>query len=51
MLAEYNAEHGDDIVFVDATLWVPLEPLHPLRDGHRIIADKLVPVLKKELGL
>lgn len=51
LITEYNAEHGDDIVFVDATLWVPLEPLHPLRDGHRIIADKLVPVLKKELGL
>ena len=47
----YNEENGDDIFFVDATLWVPLAPLHPLRDGHKIIAEKLTAILKEKLGL
>lgn len=51
MIEEYKSRNRANILFVDATLWVPLEPLHPLRDGHKIIADKLVPFLKKELGL
>ncbi len=51
LIADYNKENDDDILFIDATLWVPIDPLHPLRDGHKIIADKLTAILKKELGL
>jgi len=51
LVDEFNAEHDDDVFFVDATLWVPLEPLHPLTDGHKIIADRLIPILKERYGL
>lgn len=51
MVDDFNAAHDDDVFFVDATLWVPLEPLHPLRDGHKIIADKLVPILRERYSL
>lgn len=47
MIEQYNKEKGDNIHFIDGTLWVPLEPLHPLRDGHKIIAQKLTEELKK----
>ena len=51
MVDGFNADHGDDVYFVDATLWVPLEPLHPLRDGHKIVADRLTPMLQERFGL
>ncbi|MBE6599518.1 MAG: hypothetical protein E7638_08765 [Ruminococcaceae bacterium] len=51
LINTYNREHNDNILFIDATLWVPPQPLHPARDGHRIIADKLTAILKKELSL
>ena len=47
MIADYNREHGCDIFFVDSFGWIPEEPLHPLRDGHRIVADHLIPILKE----
>ena len=42
----YNASHEKKIHFISTDGWVPLEPLHPLRDGHRTIADHLTPLLK-----
>ncbi len=45
-IPRYNAENNDDVVFIDTTGWVPLEPLHPLRSGHKVIAEKLYEVLK-----
>jgi len=51
LIEDYNKEHGDDIFFIDASLWVPREPIHPLRDGHKIIADKLSAILKEKYGL
>ena len=46
----YNASHEKKLHFISTSGWVPLEPLHPLRDGHRIIADHLVPLLKEIIG-
>ncbi|MGN1346698.1 MAG: SGNH/GDSL hydrolase family protein [Eubacteriales bacterium] len=51
LVDDFNATHNDDVFFVDATLWVPLEPLHPLTDGHKLIADRLVPLLRERYGL
>lgn len=51
LIEDYNKENDCDILFIDATGWVPLEPLHPLRDGHKIIAEKLTATLKEKLGL
>ncbi len=50
-IASYNKENKTDILFIDSNGWVPVEPLHPLRDGHKIIAEKLTAILKRELNL
>ncbi len=47
--ADYNREHKTDIVFIDSAGWVPKEPLHPLRAGHKIIADRLTDALQNLL--
>lgn len=47
---KYNASHDKKIHFISTNGWVPLEPLHPLRDGHKTIADHLVPLLKEIIG-
>lgn len=47
---DYNHEHQMKIKFIDSSDWIPVEPLHPLREGHRIISEHLVEELKK-LGL
>lgn len=44
-IEEYNASHGDDIFFIDSTGWIAPEPLHPMRDGHRTIAEHLAKIL------
>ena len=38
---EYNKRNGTSIAFIDSDSWVPVEPLHPDRNGHRIIAEAL----------
>jgi len=48
-IAEYNEKNGTNIPFIDSTGWVPVEPLHPLRDGHKIIAEHLTEILKNIL--
>jgi len=45
----YNAETGASVHFISSAGWVPLEPLHPLRDGHAAIAGHLIPLLRKLL--
>lgn len=47
LVAAYNAEHGTSVSFVDSFAWVPVEPLHPMRDGHKIIAENFVPLLRE----
>ena len=45
-IAEYNQAKGDDVLFIDSTGWIDPEPLHPLRDGHKIVAEHLSTILK-----
>ncbi len=49
MVAEYNKTHGSKVHFIDSTGWVPLQPLHPLRAGHKVISEHLIVELKKIL--
>ena len=42
----WNRTHARPVHFISTRGWVPEEPLLPLRSGHRIIADRLVPQLK-----
>lgn len=44
---EFNEENGTDIKVIDTVEWLPAEPLHPLRNGHKIAAEKLTPILKE----
>jgi len=48
---EYNLKHRDRIHFIDSGGWVPPEPIHPLREGHKIIAEHLTNALRKLLSL
>ena len=47
---KFNIENKDDVRYISSHGWVPLEPLHPLRDGHRLIGEKLTEEFKK-LGI
>lgn len=51
MVEAYNSENNDDIRFIDTKGWIPKEPLHPLRDGHEIIADRLTAELKEMFNI
>ena len=51
LVEKYNAENGDSIKFIDTKGWIPKEPLHPLRDGHRIVAENLTRELKRIFGI
>lgn len=51
LVETYNREHGRDIVFIDSTGWIPPDPLHPGREGHRIVAEHLAAELRDKLGL
>ena len=48
-IAEYNQKNGDSVFFIDSAGWIPSEPLHPLRDGHKTVSEHLVPLLKEIL--
>jgi len=50
-ITEYNRENQTGILFISSKGWVPAEPLHPLRDGHKIIAGHLTKILKKQFNL
>lgn len=47
----YNEENNDNVGFIDTAGWIPAEPLHPLRDGHKIVAEHLTAELKKMFQL
>ena len=47
--AAFSAEHGTPVTVVDTDGWLPREPLHPLRAGHRTAAEKLLPYFQKLL--
>lgn len=46
----FNRETGDSVCYISSEGWVPAEPLHPLRDGHRIISEHLIKALKPIIG-
>lgn len=50
MIAEYNEKNHCNVHFIDSFGWIPKDPLHPLRDGHRTVAEHLSPLLAEILG-
>ena len=51
LVNRYNKEHSDDVLFIDSTGWIPQSPMHPTREGHKIVAENLVKCLKDSLGI
>ena len=46
---KFNEENNENIYLISSLGWIPAEPLHPLRDGHRIVSEHLCEELKKIL--
>ena len=44
---KYNEEKNDDLLVINSAGWIPADPLHPLRDGHIIVAEHLTEEIKK----
>lgn len=49
MIAQYNQKNGCHVHYIDSNGWIPVEPLHPLRDGHATVAANLIPIVKEIL--
>ena len=50
LVKEYNENKNESIAYIDASGWIPQYPIHPARDGHKLISEKLVQEFKK-LGI
>lgn len=46
LIGEFNREYHGRVVYIDTKAWIPPDPLHPLREGHRRIAERLVQQLR-----
>lgn len=46
MIARYNQSRKTKVLFIDSYGWIPARPTHPGREGHAIVAQHLVPILK-----
>lgn len=46
LIADYNAANKTRVHFINASDWIPPEPLHPHRDGHSIVAAHLAPLMR-----
>lgn len=49
MVDEYNKSRNENVFYIDSAGWIPKEPLHPAREGHKVVAEKLTLELKKIL--
>ena len=48
-VTKYNKEFNDDVFYINSAGWVTPEPLHPTREGHKIISEKLAEIFKKHI--
>ncbi|MDD6762398.1 MAG: GDSL-type esterase/lipase family protein [Clostridiales bacterium] len=47
LVDEYNMNRDSNVVYINTYGWIPAEPLHPGRDGHKIVAEKLIEILRQ----
>ena len=45
-VSKYNEENNDDVFYINSAGWIPPEPIHPTREGHKIVSQKLLEILK-----
>ncbi len=50
-IREYEKINGCEILYIDTFGWIPEEPLHPDRENHKIVSEKLSEILEKEFNL
>ena len=48
-MADYNAANRTGVHFINASGWIPPEPLHPHREGHKTVAEHLTPLMRTAL--
>ncbi len=48
-IEDFNRENGDEVYFIDSAGWIPEQPLHPLYDGHKTVAEHLTEELRRIL--
>ena len=46
---KYNNEKNDSVFYIDTTGWIEPEPIHPLRDGHKTVSEKLSKIIREKL--
>ncbi len=46
VVEEYNKKNGCKVYYVNTFGWISPEPKHPLRDGHRTVAENFAPILQ-----
>ena len=46
---KHNKERDDNVFYIDTTGWIEPEPIHPLRDGHKTVSEKLSKIIKEHL--
>ena len=44
------SDFNDHVIFIDSTGWIPADPLHPWRDGHKTVAAHLTQALRPHLS-
>ena len=49
MVEKHNRENDDAVFYIDTTGWIEPEPIHPLRDGHKTVSEKLSKIIKEHL--
>lgn len=50
MIRAYNEKNHCRVHFIATKGLLPAQPVHPLRDGHRIVAEYLIPRVKEIIG-
>lgn len=46
LVARYNQENEENVLFISSEGWIPRSPIHPNRDSHEIAARNLAKALK-----
>lgn len=48
LIPRYNAKKKENVFLIDTMGWIPETPLHPTRESHAVVAEKLTAVLREQ---
>ena len=49
VVKKYNKEKNDNVFYIDTTGWIEPDPIHPTRDGHKIVSKNLSKIIRENL--